>query len=131
MIPRPVQNEIAAIDAMIWVYGHNRKSQYHKTPNLKLVLPAATTLQTAIGLCRQYNLKRKQWYDAVLAATLLENGIHVLNTMNDKDFLPIAELSLINPFTEILRAGTLPVEWSVAISPKASDDATTDDAAKI
>jgi predicted nucleic acid-binding protein len=168
MIPRPAQNELAAVDAMIWIYNHDRESQYFSccrkvrnmiaggefkrcialqtateiagaisnprnyrhpksyvdfpsaldivtdiitTPNLRLILPTVSSLSTAIDLCRKYNLKRKQWYDAVLAATLLNNGVHVLYTMNEKDFLPIAELSLINPFTETLRPGSLPVEW--------------------
>ena len=187
MISRPSKNELAAADAMIWIYNHDRESQYYsccrkvrnmiaggefkgnialqtateiagaisnprnyrhpktnidfssalsivtdiiKTPNLRLILPTASSLPTAIDFCRKYNLKRKQWYDAVLAATLLNNGIHVLYTMNDKDFLPITELSLINPFTETLRAGSIPVEWSAQpseISPKASGDKPADD----
>lgn len=104
-----------------------------KTPNLRLILPTASSLPTAIDLCRKYNLKRKQWYDAVLAATLLTNGIHVLYTMNEKDFLPITELSLINPFMETLRSGSIPVEWSAQsseISKKASGDKPKDDGMK-
>ncbi|MCI0694156.1 PIN domain-containing protein [candidate division KSB1 bacterium] len=187
MIPRPSRYESVAADAMIWIYGYNRKSQYYscsrkvrnliagsevkgcitlqtateiiavvsnprsyrltenhidfpsalnmvadvlKTPNLRLILPTASSLSTAIDLCRKYNLKRKQWYDAVLAATLLNNGVHVLYTMNDKDFLPIAELSLINPFTETLRPGSFPVEWGKQpseIPPKTAGDTSVDD----
>ncbi len=99
-----------------------------KTPNLRVILPTASSISTAIDLCRKYNLKRKQWYDAVLAATLLNNDVHILYTMNEKDFLPIAELSLINPFTETLRPGSLPVEWGIQpseIPPKTAGD--TDD----
>jgi len=184
MIPRPAKNEIAAVDAMIWIYGHNRKSGYYsccrkvrnliaggefkgcialqtateivnvvsnprsyrspenhlafpdaldmvtevlETPNLKLILPTTATLQSIIALCRKYNLKHKQWYDAVFAATLLENNIHVLYTMNEKDFLPIPELSLINPFTETLRPGSLPVEWNTesTTTPKKTPDSTS------
>jgi predicted nucleic acid-binding protein len=174
MIPRPQPHEFAAADAMIWIYGHDRKSPYYSscrkvrnmiaggefkgcivmqtaaeivgavsnprnyrisgshidftsalalasdvlnTPNLRLILPTTTSLTRAIELCRKYNLKRKQWYDAVFAATLMDNNIHVLYTMNEKDFLPITELSLINPFTETLRAGSLKVEWKVEPTP--------------
>jgi len=85
-----------------------------KTSNLRLILPSVNSFSQAVDLCRKYNLKRKQWYDAVLAATLLNNSIHVLYTMNDKDFLPITELSLINPFTETFRPGSIPVEWNLA-----------------
>jgi len=44
--------------------------------------------------------------------------------MNDKDFLPITELSLINPFTETLRPGSMPVEWKLASTtiPRQSPD---------
>lgn len=171
MIPRPAHSEIAAVDAMIWIYGQNRKSGYYsycrkvrnliaggefkscialqttteivnvvanprsyrspenhmelpaaldlvsevlKTPNLKLILPTPDTLQSTIALCRKYDLKHRHWYDAVLAATLLEHGVHVLYTMNEKDFLPITELSLINPFTEALRPGSISVAWDDA-----------------
>lgn len=187
MIPRPTKNELAAVDAMIWIYNHDRESQYFsccrkvrnmivggefkggialqtateiagaisnprnyrppksyvdfpsaldivtdiiKTPNLGLILPTASSLPTAIDLCRKYKLKRRQWYDAVLAATLLNNGVHVLHTMNEKDFLPIAELSLINPFTEIMRRGSLTVEWGIQpseIPPKTAGDTSADD----
>jgi len=34
--------------------------------------------------------------------------------MNDKNFLPIIELSLINPFTETLHPGSIPGEWNLA-----------------
>jgi predicted nucleic acid-binding protein len=95
-----------------------------KTPNLRLILPQATSFSKAIDLCRKYNLKRKHWYDAALAATLLENGIHILYTMNEKDFLPITELSLINPFTETLRPGSIQGEWNIASTtiPKQTPD---------
>jgi predicted nucleic acid-binding protein len=174
MIPRPLPSEFAAADAMIWIYGHDRKSPYYSccrkvrnmiaggefkgcivvqtateivgavsnprnyripgshldfssalalvsdvlnTPNLRLILPTTTSLTTAISLSRKYNIKRKQWYDAVLAATLLDNKVRVLYTMNEKDFLPITELSLINPHTESLRTGSLSVGWQIETPP--------------
>ncbi len=164
MIPRPTKGELAAVDAMIWIYGHDKTSKYYaccrkvrnlvaggefkgvttnqtlaeivnavssprsynnaddridfltafdlvtdigSTPNLQIVLPTTSTIATAISLCRKYDLKRRQWYDAILAATFLDHDIRWLYTMNDKDFLPIKELALINPFTEVLRPATL------------------------
>lgn len=160
MIPRPAKGESAALDTMIWIYGHDQKSKYFSccrkvrnlvaggefrgvtthqtlaeivnavsnprsyvveedcidffsafdlvkdvisTPNIKIVLPTLNTLSTAMALCRKYDLKRRQWFDALLAATLLDQDIRWLYTMNDKDFYPIKELGLINPFTETLR----------------------------
>jgi len=74
---------------------------------LNVILPTTTTITKAIEICLTNKLKRKQWYDAFLAATMLDNNVYVLYTMNDDDFKSIPELTIINPFTEDLRIGSI------------------------
>lgn len=74
---------------------------------LNIILPTTTTIIKAIEICSNYKLKRKLWYDAFLAATMLDNTVYVLYTMNDDDFKAIPELTIINPFTEDVRIGSI------------------------
>lgn len=42
-------------------------------------------------------------FDHYLAATMLDNGIQRILTLNTKDFAPIAEIEAVNPFVKEIR----------------------------
>ena len=101
---RPPHQPMDFTKALIFV-----DSVFFNIPNLQVILPTTTIITKAIEICRTFNLKRKQWYDSVLAATMLDNKVHVLFTMNEDDFKAIPELTIINPFTEDVRFGSIEI----------------------
>ncbi|MBI3033083.1 PIN domain-containing protein [Candidatus Woesearchaeota archaeon] len=63
---------------------HFRKIHYDKT-----------TIISALDLSENYNL---HFWDALIVATMLENGIYQIYTENTKDFKKIPQISAVNPF---------------------------------
>jgi predicted nucleic acid-binding protein len=45
--------------------------------------------------------KRKNFYDALLVATMKRNGINKIITENEKDFVEFKKIEVINPFSKI------------------------------
>ena len=63
------------------------------------VLPIQMSLQRrALQLCERHQIKRQRYFDAQLAASMLEEGIETILTENDRDFADITEVRAINPF---------------------------------
>lgn len=54
-----------------------------------------STLLTAIKFAKEYKI---ELWDALLAATILEDGINSIYTENVSDFRKIPQLKIINPF---------------------------------
>ncbi|MBS3168412.1 PIN domain-containing protein [Candidatus Woesearchaeota archaeon] len=59
------------------------------------IKPKETTLIKAIHLSNEYSI---EYWDALIAATMIENNITYIYTENVKDFSKIKELKIINPF---------------------------------
>lgn len=55
------------------------------------------TLFNAVEIATRYSLKI---WDALIAATMIENNIFTIYTENEKDFLKIPGITVINPFKE-------------------------------
>lgn len=55
------------------------------------------TIKTAANIAQTYGAP---FYDALLAATMLENGISRIYTENTKDFENIPGITAVNPFLE-------------------------------
>ncbi len=60
----------------------------------KILIPKESTLIKAMEINEKYNT---EYYDSLIAATMLENGITKIYTENVKDFVKIKELEVINP----------------------------------
>lgn len=52
------------------------------------------TVLTASKLCERFKI---DFWDSLIAATMIENNIFIIYTENDKDFGKISELEVINP----------------------------------
>jgi len=67
------------------------------------VLPLTVSItRRALRLCQAHDIKRQQYFDMQLAATMLEEGIGVLMTENTKDFNVVEGIRAVNPFTDLL-----------------------------
>ena len=64
------------------------------------VLPLTlSAFQRALMMSQQYRLRGKHFFDAQIAATMLDAGIMTIYT-NDADFQRFREIEVINPFTK-------------------------------
>ncbi|MFH0927394.1 MAG: PIN domain-containing protein, partial [Candidatus Micrarchaeota archaeon] len=65
------------------------------TQNASIFSYSKKTVASAIGLSSQ---NKVYFFDALLAATMKENGVSVIYTENTKDFSKIPGIRAINPF---------------------------------
>ncbi|MFA5049973.1 MAG: PIN domain-containing protein [Candidatus Micrarchaeia archaeon] len=57
----------------------------------------SNTVMNALSISKQYSI---HFFDALLVATMQENGISKIITENEKDFEKMSWLEVINPFKE-------------------------------
>ncbi|MBI2327424.1 PIN domain-containing protein [Candidatus Curtissbacteria bacterium] len=65
----------------------------------KVISPSYRTHRIALELIKKYQLISDQIFDAYLVATALDNGIYTIATDNIKDFVQLAEVKIISPFS--------------------------------
>lgn len=64
------------------------------------VLPLSLSItRQALQLCEMYSIRRQQYFDMQLAASMLKEGIGFILTENIKDFEQIEGIRVVNPFT--------------------------------
>lgn len=90
--PRRFHPTLSAERAVEESYVFWRARALHK------IFPQPTTLERALELIRRHRISRQQVHDAFLAATMLDNGVHTVYTVNTKDFLIFKGLHVVNPF---------------------------------
>lgn len=68
--------------------------------DFKIIIPKATTTKVFLNLLRSATKDRFYSCDLFLAATMLDNGITHIITVNEKDFISIKGISVFNPWRE-------------------------------
>lgn len=58
--------------------------------------PTADCVSLALNICARDNV---DYWDALIAATMIKNGIFIILTENTKDFSKIKEITAKNPFS--------------------------------
>ncbi len=58
------------------------------------------TIRKMIDLAEKKEIKGQNIYDVQIIATMLNNGVKMIYTNNDKDFRKFKEIKVINPFQE-------------------------------
>ena len=66
--------------------------------NLIIITPLPTTYFTFLNLCYTLKQRKREMFDVFLSATMLDNGITHIITVNEKDFTGIKGISVYNPF---------------------------------
>ncbi|MEA3253900.1 MAG: PIN domain-containing protein [Chloroflexota bacterium] len=56
------------------------------------------TLDLTLRIVKRLQLESADFFDAQIAATMLDNGITTIYTVNEKDFALFEEITAINPF---------------------------------
>jgi len=61
------------------------------------IYPKIDTMRTTINIIKQYQIRANNFYDAQIVATMLDNNIGLIYTVNVKDFEIFKEIKAINP----------------------------------
>ncbi|MCL0057703.1 PIN domain-containing protein [Dehalococcoidales bacterium] len=66
--------------------------------NIQKLYPKESTLKLTLDLVKRYQLRALDFFDAQIVATMLENGLTTLYTVNEDDFAIFEEIKAVNPF---------------------------------
>ena len=87
VLTEKIPNPISRTHAKQTVQTYARPTQ--------VIFYSLLTLESAMGLAELHHL---HFWDALLAATMLENNVRIIYTENTKDFNKIPGITAINPF---------------------------------
>ena len=73
------------------------KSLWESDTILK-VYPKQETLDLTLDLVKRYQLKSLDFFDAQIVATMVDNGVTTIYTVNENDFAIFKEIKAVNPF---------------------------------
>jgi len=62
------------------------------------IFPKRETLVLTLELVKRYQLKSLDFFDAQIAATMLDNGVTTIYTVNEQDFVVFDDIKAVNPF---------------------------------
>ena len=86
--PLPPNEAIAAITS-IW-----------EAENIQRIFPKQQTLELTLDLVKHYQLKSMDFFDAQIVATMLDNGVTTIYTVNEQDFAIFKEIKALNPLKQ-------------------------------
>ena len=66
------------------------------------IYPKEMTLNRALQLAKENNIKAQDFFDVLIVATMLDNGINTIYTANEDDFKRYKEITTYNPFINSL-----------------------------
>ncbi|MBL7125371.1 MAG: PIN domain-containing protein [Dehalococcoidales bacterium] len=73
------------------------KSLWESDTILK-IYPKQETLDLTLDLVKRYQLKSLDFFDAQIVATMVDNGVTTIYTVNENDFAIFKEIKAVNPF---------------------------------
>lgn len=68
--------------------------------NIRRIFPKQETLELTLDLVKRYQLKSLDFFDAQIVATMLDNGVSTIYTVNEGDFAIFEEIKAVNPFKQ-------------------------------
>jgi predicted nucleic acid-binding protein len=64
------------------------------------VYPKKSTLKLTLELVKHYQIMALKSFDAQIVATMLDNGVTTIYTVNEDDFAIFEEIKVVNPFKQ-------------------------------
>lgn len=92
--PKQVQNPLPASEAKKAV------GEYLSYSNLKKLSIKESTVRLAIQLAEEHNITKQHFFDTQIVATMLENKVKKIFTVNTDDFSVFSEIKAENPFSQ-------------------------------
>jgi len=62
--------------------------------------PQKSTLGLTLKLVKHYQIKALDFFDAQIVATMLDNGVTTIYTVNEQDLAKFEEIKAVNPFKQ-------------------------------
>lgn len=97
-----MQNIVEFCNVLIGIYKLSSSSTTGYAQEImldfKIIIPKATTINIFLNLLLRITKGRAYIFDLFLAATMLDNGITHVITLNEKDFASIKGISVYNPW---------------------------------
>lgn len=90
--PKKIEKTLTPEEAVMVIEGLLR------TDTILKLFPKQETLKLALDLVNRYQLKSLDFFDAQIAATMLDNGVTTIYTVNEQDFAIFEEIKAVNPF---------------------------------
>jgi len=72
--------------------------------NIRGIFPKQETLELTLSLVKRYQLKSLDFFDAQIVATMLDNGVTTIYTVNEDDFAIFKEIKAVNPLKPLSNA---------------------------
>ena len=72
---------------------------YIRARNVPKIYPRKSNLKNTFELLSKYNITKQEIFDVVFVATLLDNGVDGIITINTKHFERFAFLKVLNPLS--------------------------------
>jgi len=90
--PKKIEKALTPEEAVLVIEGLLR------TDTILKLYPKQETLKLTLDLVKRYQLKSPDLFDAQIAATMLDNGVTTIYTVNEQDFAIFEEIKAVNPF---------------------------------
>jgi len=68
--------------------------------NILRIFPEQETIDLTLSLVKRYRLKSLDFFDAQIVATMLDNRVTTIYTVNEHDFAVFEEIKAVNPFKQ-------------------------------
>lgn len=90
--PKKIEKTLTPEEAVMVIEGLLR------TDTILKLYPKQETLKLTLDLVKRYQLKSLDFFDAQIVATMLDNGVTTIYTVNEQDFAVFEEIKAVNPF---------------------------------
>jgi len=90
--PKKIEKALTPEEAVMVIEG------LLKADTILKLYPKQETLKLTLDLVKRYQLKSLDFFDAQIAATMLDNGVTTIYTVNEQDFAIFEEIKAVNPF---------------------------------
>jgi len=74
---------------------------YKNNENIHVIVSTSETLTTITELIAKHKPKAQSIFDYLLVATMMDNNIHDIYTVNTDHFIPFSSIKAINPISDL------------------------------
>ena len=73
--------------------------EFYKESNIRIIAPKPQTIDTVVALIASHSPKSQSIFDYLLAATMMDNSVYGIYTVNSEHFKHFDSITVINPLS--------------------------------